>query len=146
MTDLSRRATDILRRTLVTSGMEAQKWSSPPSTPDGEPIWVDLKFNLWRLADFDTVAGSAAFRVFVTLFWNDPRLVGHPGDEPLPDSLWGPRVGCLNGREVQQKQEMFRLLSSNGRLARGFLIEGTVDNPMHLPICATSPSTLTTSV
>jgi hypothetical protein len=106
----------------------------PPPDEDGDPVWVDLRLNVFKVSAVDTVAGTAFARIGTVFYWNDPRLVGWPEGKALPPCLWGPRMNLVNALgDVEEASQSFKLVdSSTGRLERGRTYTGTVDNPMDL--------------
>ena len=115
---------------------ETDLWVKPPISPDGEPIWVDVRFNLLSLSEIDTVAATASVGIAAIYYWTDSRLEGWPEDEELPPSLWGPCFYVSNAKQRNSDkpyQEMFALVNADsGRLKRTLTYSTTVDNPMQL--------------
>eukprot|EP01047_Picozoa_sp_COSAG01_P085351 COSAG01_NODE_18719_length_1058_cov_0.792492_1_plen_260_part_01 len=110
-------------------------WRQTPVGAGGDPIWVDLRFALYRVNAVDTVAGTAYVHIMPIMYWTDQRLVGWPWDMPLPPSLWGPELDLENKLgDLEREQFDFALVkrSTTGRLKRVVSLRGTIDNPMHV--------------
>jgi hypothetical protein len=111
-------------------------WMQPPPNPvaDGQPIWVDCRFNLWKVGAVDTVAGTAFVSIQVMCYWTDPRLASWPERAELPARLWGPKLRLGNALgDLQEADKGFELTGpATGRMKRAYLFTGTVDNPMDL--------------
>eukprot|EP01047_Picozoa_sp_COSAG01_P052080 COSAG01_NODE_5441_length_4262_cov_66.548883_2_plen_516_part_00 len=106
-------------------------WTTPPTSEDGEPIWVDMRINIDRLR-VDTVQLSAYIKVALVMHWSDPRMVGWSGSV-LPPTLWGPWPGLTNDISVTAEQAAFVLKEPDeGRLKRVVLYTGQASNPMDL--------------
>ena len=65
-------------------------------------------------------------------YWTDHRLAGWDEDKPLPDTLWGPHIVCVNSRsDFKSEQTQFDLVDPiTGRIKRGHMFHGCVDNEM----------------
>lgn len=46
-------------------------WIKPPESENGEPIRVDIRINLRRVSDVDTVAGTDFVKIEVMCCWTD---------------------------------------------------------------------------
>ena len=111
-------------------------WQQPPLGEGGAPLWVDLRFRVWRVGKVNTVTATAFIQINAVCFWTDPRLAGWPEGAVLPQALWGPRLKLANltvGPPLQEVPGTFLLVdSSTGRLKRGRSYTGIIDNPMQL--------------
>lgn len=111
-------------------------WTQPPPNPTaaGEPIWVDVRLNLKKVAAVNTVDGSAFVDITVVFYWTDPRLINWLPQVELPGSLWGPKLGLMNALgDLQKKSKFITVLDPvTGRARRHCHYVGTVDNPMDL--------------
>ena len=55
-------------------------WAAcPQSGVPGQPLDVDIRFCVQRVANVDTVSASATAHIVVMFYWSDTRLVGCPG-------------------------------------------------------------------
>ena len=113
---------------------DAAFWQQAPPGEDGAVPWVDVRFNLKKVNAVDTVAGTAFFNGAIAFYWTDSRLAGWPEGAALPPALWGPRLELSNALgDLQEAHLAFTLVDrATGRLKRGRLYTGTVDNPMEL--------------
>eukprot|EP01048_Picozoa_sp_COSAG05_P025547 COSAG05_NODE_6550_length_939_cov_1.515476_1_plen_131_part_10 len=109
-------------------------YAGPPPTPDGTPFWVDARIDLVRCSAVDTVKSTAHIKIYVIVYWTDPRLAGWTGD--LPPQLWGPHLTLQNAsadNDVQDTHAVFDFADRKvGRLKRVRLLCGTVENSMDL--------------
>lgn len=72
-------------------------------------------------------------KVGIVLRWVDPRLEDWPEDEPLPETLWGPRLRLHNELEIKVMQVVFDLEDyRTGALKRLLVYTGSVKNDMTL--------------
>ena len=107
-------------------------WLAPPTSEDGEPVWIDVRINIDRLSSIDTVRLSAYIRVALVMYWNDPRMTGW-AELALPPTLWGPWPGLTNEISVSAEQAAFVVTEPDaGRLKRVVIYSGLVSNPMDL--------------
>ena len=110
-------------------------WISAPKGENGEPIWIDFRFNLNKASDVDTVAGTAFIKLDVVLYWTDPRMIGWPEDHAdLPPKLWGPTMELVNALgDMQNESLVFSVVDAKtGRMKRAFGFTGVIENPMNL--------------
>jgi hypothetical protein len=96
-------------------------WVAPPPAPDGEhSLWVDFRLDLTKLANVNTVDGTAFYNGYVIMYWTDTRLIGWEGE--LPQDLWGPKLICGNGKDMDISPFAFVLANrSTGRLKRAYV-------------------------
>jgi hypothetical protein len=112
---------------------DSAEWSTPPTGPEaqgGLPT-VDVRFNVWRIANVDTVNCTAYIKFNCMLYWTDSRIAGW-GQPNLPPLLWGPSPNITQStKELDQTQSQFVLADrATGRLKRGWLFEGIMENTM----------------
>ena len=113
-------------------------WQRPPTTPPNDEsrtlLWVDLRFNVFKVNAVNTVAGTAYVKVESFMYWTDTRLVDWPRGKPLPPTLWGPRLRLDNAMgDLHEVDTSFKLQDcTTGRMGRGRMYTATVDNPMDL--------------
>ena len=79
-----RRANDAPGRCLVEQHAaidpDDPAWAAcPQSGVPGQPLDVDIRFCVQRVANVDTVSASATAHIVVMFYWSDTRLVGCPG-------------------------------------------------------------------
>mmetsp|Transcript_74685 Transcript_74685/g.211004 ORF Transcript_74685/g.211004 Transcript_74685/m.211004 type:complete len:409 (+) Transcript_74685:64-1290(+) len=121
---------------IVAADIDDRSWQLPPPSTRGkkQPFWVDLRFNLFRVKDVNTVASTAFVNFGIVCYWTDPRLAGWPADGALPPLLWGPHLMLKNAMgDLQEVESSFDLAdAATGRLKRGREFRGTIDNPMDL--------------
>lgn len=101
-------------------------WANPPVGPDGEPIWVDVRINVYRICSVDSVRGSFNMKIGMFCYWTDPRLCGHEAE--LPGKLWAPRFRLTNSLpDVTEVNVSFALQDpAKGRVMRCRIYEGEV--------------------
>ena len=64
---------------------------------DAEPITVDIRLILNKVAEVDTVHNTAKVLFDVVFYWTDPRLIDWDPGMELPPSIWGPDLFIANG-------------------------------------------------
>ena len=71
-------------------------------------------------------------RLGVVYYWTDPRVADWPEDEDLPAKLWCPKMLCVNREEsfVVAPDGLNLIDAANGRLKRGYNLDGLVTNPL----------------
>ena len=119
---------------------DSEEWIHPPKLldekglPTGEPLMVDVRFAIFKMEEVDTKTLSASIKIALVWYWNDPRLAGWDEDVDLPDKLWGPHCLLVNSRlELTSEQTQFELVDAKtGRLKRGRMFHGPIDNDMNL--------------
>lgn len=102
-------------------------WSKPPPPgEDGQPPWVDVRFEVMKVAAVDTVSATAAVKLYTVYYWTDRRLVGW--SKPLPAALWGPVLELTNAMDLKDDSDgEFTLVDADtGRLTRGRKTSGLV--------------------
>ena len=78
-------------------GADDPGWAScPPSAVPGQPLDVDIRFCVQRVANVDTVAESATVNIVIMFYWSDARLVDWAESGALPEKLWTPRLDWEN--------------------------------------------------
>lgn len=112
----------------------SEEWLRPPTAPDGGPCVVDMRFAMFKVDAISAVSLSASIKIAIVWYWTDPRLAGWDADTPLPELLWGPTALCVNSRaDFAHEQTQFELVdAATGRLKRGRMFHGSVDNDMNL--------------
>ena len=68
--------------------------SSAPKV-DGRPVRVSAKFGIARISEINTVDLTARIKLFVDLYWKDPRLIGARPDQ-VPNYIWIPDCYVYN--------------------------------------------------
>ena len=111
---------------------DSDEWLTPPVGADDSPCVVDMRFAVFKVDDIESKTLSANIKIAAVWYWTDPRLVGWK--DPLPKLLWGPQVSCVNSRvNFHEKQCQFELVDgATGRLKRGHMFHGQIDNDMDL--------------
>ena len=109
-------------------------WPYGQQPPSDNTFFVDLRFNLFKVTDVNTVDGTAFVNFGIVCYWTDSRLIDWPEGTALPPELWGPHLMLLNARaDLQEVESSFDLVNrDNGRLKRGREFKGTVDINMDL--------------
>jgi len=110
-------------------------WTNAPTSSDGKPINVGFRIGVERISEIITSECSAVIRVAVTFYWTDPRLVGWNVTSRLPPNLWGPIFVLVNqyGTDLNVFDEVFALVDrATGRMKRGVVYLGKIENPMDL--------------
>ena len=108
-------------------------WMTPPTVKGGVGMFVDVRFNVFKVAKVDTVEGSAEIYVQIMMYWTDQRLEGWGEGEELPARLWTPRFEWNNALGTPEHEFMEPSLESDaGRLKLTQKIRGDVNNPMKL--------------
>jgi len=110
------------------------EWMKPPPGVDGAPLVVDTRFAVFKLSNIDTAQLSCRIKIAILWYWTDPRLIGWDFERPLPDKLWGPHCLIVNSTpDFTDAQTQFELCDeTTGRIKRGRMFQGTIDNPMDL--------------
>lgn len=68
--------------------------SSAPRV-DGRPVRVQAKFGIARISEINTVDLTARIKLFIDLYWHDPRLIGARSDQ-VPNYIWIPDCYVYN--------------------------------------------------
>eukprot|EP00924_Labyrinthula_sp_SR-Ha-C_P015964 snap_masked-scaffold_4-processed-gene-14.13-mRNA-1 protein AED:1.00 eAED:1.00 QI:0/0/0/0/1/1/2/0/476 len=102
---------NVLHRARIIQAVELDKGSNtlrldPPLTYSKEkdnkadPVEVRVKLGFARLSEIRTVDGTAKVKLFIDLYWNDPRLIGvEPeklGTIGMKEFLWHPDLYIYN--------------------------------------------------
>ena len=120
-----------------------RRWGNPPTV--GRPTIVHAKFLIGQLQDLDTVRGTTYVRIGVWCNWKDHRLAGRSRMDPLPDTLWSPRLtvaeslGDFNRNTCELTLTIGTL---DGQLYSLTWYEGTLKNPMDLHLFPLDTDTL----
>lgn len=67
-----------------------------PAGVDGGAVTVHVRVALKKVSRVDTVQGTAYVKMGLVFYWTDPRLVGWPDVEDLPQLLWTPVLLLTN--------------------------------------------------
>ena len=115
--------------------VDSEEWLVAPTKAPGskEPIEVTFRVGIENISKISTVESNALINIAITMYWTDHRLVGWKGD--LPPLLWGPILVLTNkfgGRDMLVFDEVFSLVSEEGRIKRGVVYQGLIMNPMDL--------------
>ena len=108
------------------AGEDSREWSAPPTTKEGGRITTDMRVNIYKMGNVDSVAGTLDAKIGIFHYWNDSRLIGWNG--PLPSNLWGPRMRLNNAAPgLDECNVEFAIVdSTTGRLKRCRMYTGTM--------------------
>ena len=112
---------------------DCDSWSKCPIIKDGEPLMVNMRIDLVKVSDVDTVQSKVHVKMYVITYWTDPRRVNHEGK--LPDKLWGPHFTDIeNAAGTPEVREVALVLvnKDKGRLKRVCLVDADVEHEMDL--------------
>lgn len=121
---------------------ECESWAAPPPgcrDSNGKhgctkPFYVDIRVIVDRLANVDTVEGSASVAFYLVFYWTDTRLIDWPNRDHLPPKLWTPFVVWRN--YLERSDDVFENPNlsdpASGRVHMRQNIQGKLDNPMSL--------------
>lgn len=111
--------------------------SSAPRV-DGRPVKVMAKFGIARISEINTVDLTARIKLFIDLYWHDPRMIGARSDQ-IPNYIWIP--DCYVYNCTQRSGENGGKLnihpvslvdSSTGLLLNALEVEVVLTNDMNL--------------